>query len=105
MTLGTRLRNLRIEKGIYQKTIAELLDVGISTISGYEKDLKKPKPDNLLKLANFYGVTTDYLLGENVSEIEEEMPEGVQLLRIASQKLSLEDQQKLFKLMETFING
>ncbi|MCM1327446.1 MAG: helix-turn-helix domain-containing protein [Bacteroidales bacterium] len=63
MNISTVLRELRNERDIYQKELAAYLNVSIGTISNYEKDVHQPDLDTLIKLAEFYGVTTDFLLG------------------------------------------
>lgn len=62
MTFGQRLINLREEKGIFQKELAAHLNVSISTISNYENDVHFPDIAILCKLADYFHVTTDYLL-------------------------------------------
>lgn len=63
MTLGERLKKVREEKGLLQNDTANYLKVSQKTISNYEKNERRPDPDTLKKLAQFYDVTTDYLLG------------------------------------------
>lgn len=65
MSFGSTMIELRTEKGIYQKELAAYLQVSIGTISNYEKDRHFPDPLTLCKIADFFGVTTDYLLGRN----------------------------------------
>lgn len=60
--LAELLRQLRIERSLTQRECAEHLGLGHSTISAYENNLRQPPCDILLKLAQFYEVTTDYLL-------------------------------------------
>ena len=60
---GTRLANLRTEKGLTQKKLASLLNMSGGTISNYENGVHSPDPNTLCRLADFYCVTTDYLLG------------------------------------------
>ena len=60
---GQILANLRAEKGLAQKELAFLLNLSIGTISNYENNVHSPDLNTLCKLADFYGVTTDYLLG------------------------------------------
>ena len=105
MTLGKRLKNLRMERGLYQKHISDLLGIGISTISAYERNDKKPKQESLIKLADYYGVTVDYLLGQDktIDNLEEEFPEGIQVLRRASKELTLKAKAKMIKLMKAFL--
>lgn len=61
--LGRRLTKLREEKGLTQKKLAKLLNMSNGTISNYENNVHSPDPNTLCRLADFYGVTTDYLLG------------------------------------------
>lgn len=107
MTLGEKLKSLREERGMFQRDLAELLGVGVSTISGYEKDLKRPKSSNLKKIADFYGVTIDYLLGNenNLSDLEEDFSEGVKVLRRANTQLTDEQKKKMIELMDWFLNN
>lgn len=63
MEIGERIAYLRIEKGIYQKELAAYLNVSVATISNYEKGHHAPDLTTLGKIADFFGVTTDYLLG------------------------------------------
>lgn len=63
MDVGQILYQLRYEKGIYQKEIAAYLKVSIGTVSNYEQGIHYPDLETLCKLAEYYGVTTDYLLG------------------------------------------
>ncbi len=62
-TLGERLATLRREKGISQAELARLLSLGQSTIAMYERDRRMPDPLALRRLADFFGVSVDYLLG------------------------------------------
>lgn len=57
-----RLKDLRLEKGINQTDVAKHIGVSVQSYSAYEA-AREPKYDALCKLANFFNVTTDYLLG------------------------------------------
>lgn len=63
MEIGKTLTALRLEKGLYQKELAAYLNVSIGTISNYEKGVHSPDLATLCKLADYFGVTVDYLLG------------------------------------------
>ena len=57
-----RLRFLRNEKGESLEKIANYLNVTIQTISNYETEKRDMNPDTILKLAEYFEVSTDYLL-------------------------------------------
>jgi transcriptional regulator with XRE-family HTH domain len=65
MTLGQRLRELRKKKDKTQKQLGAIVGVAESTISLYEADKRTPDTDILKALAEYFEVTTDYLLGHN----------------------------------------
>ena len=62
MEFGEFLAELRKEKGYLQKEVAAYLNVTVATISNYEKGVHTPDLNTLSKLADFYDVSTDYLL-------------------------------------------
>lgn len=62
MRFGEFLAELRKEKGYLQKEVAAYLNVTVATISNYEKGVHTPDLNTLTKLADFYDVSTDYLL-------------------------------------------
>ena len=70
--LGERLRKLRLERKLTQREVAEQLGIGVSTLGMYEGGWREPDLDTLMKLARFYGVTTDYLVGVDDSELSPE---------------------------------
>ena len=58
-----RLKELRLEKGISQKDLGIAIGATYSAISYWETGTNEPKISHLIALANFFGVTADYLLG------------------------------------------
>lgn len=58
-----RLTNLRINHKLRQKDLAKCLNVSTATISNYENSIRYPDIDMLIHIANFFEVSTDYLLG------------------------------------------
>lgn len=60
---GENLKMLRKKAGLTQMELAERLKVSKSTVSYYEQFLRYPSPEILMKLADVFHVTTDYLLG------------------------------------------
>lgn len=61
--LATRLKQLRLERRLRQDQVADLIGVTRSAISAYENDLRQPSYDILIRFANLYRVSSDYLLG------------------------------------------
>lgn len=57
------IRNLRIDGGYTQKQIGDYLGISQNTYSQYEIGVLNYPIDVLLKLADFYGTSVDYLLG------------------------------------------
>lgn len=60
------LRKLRVEKGLKQEELADFLKIAKSTYSRYENDVRQPDNETLVKLANFFDVSVDYLLGNDI---------------------------------------
>ncbi len=61
--LSVRLRQLRLDKQLRQEQVARLVGVSKGAISAYETDIRQPSYDILIRLANLYRVSVDYLLG------------------------------------------
>lgn len=59
------LKQLREEKGITQTELAKQIGVVRSTICFYETEQHSPTPEMLIKLADYFGVSVDYLLGRD----------------------------------------
>lgn len=60
---GNILKELRLQAGLTQKDLAAKIGVTKSVISYYELSERSPSPEVLIKLANIFHVSTDYLLG------------------------------------------
>lgn len=58
-----RLRGLRESKDLTQSALGEILNVSKQTISNYENGVSSPDQDSLSRLADYFNVSTDYLLG------------------------------------------
>ncbi len=58
-----RLKNLRNDKDLKQQDIAEILGIAQTVYSRYERGFQAIPVMHLLKLADFYNVSTDYILG------------------------------------------
>ncbi|WP_099467402.1 helix-turn-helix domain-containing protein [Konateibacter massiliensis] len=63
--MADKLKQLRVENGLSQKEVSNILEVSPSIISGYETGERTPSLENLLALSYLYKCSTDYLLGRN----------------------------------------
>ncbi len=86
-----RIKELRLAKQINQKDLAEIIGIAQPTLSGWETGRTQIDYANLIKIADYFNVSTDYLLGreeklpENLSEIDKKIIETFD---------QLDDQQK-----------
>ncbi len=65
MEVGKKLKELRFESGLIQKEVAENIGISRQRYSHYETGIRNVDLIMLTKLASFYGVSTDYLLGQS----------------------------------------
>jgi transcriptional regulator with XRE-family HTH domain len=63
VNVGERIRILRERKGLSQKRLAHELDMPNQSLSNYERGYRLPTPEVLKKIADFFEVSVDYLLG------------------------------------------
>lgn len=59
-----RIKKLRLERGETLEKLAKYLNVTIQTISNYENEKRDITPEVIIKLAEYFNVSTDYLLGK-----------------------------------------
>ena len=59
---ATRLRQLRKDKHLTQAQVASRIGVTPSMVSSYETDIRLPSYDVMIRIADVFGVTVDYLL-------------------------------------------
>ena len=62
-SFGNRLQQLRKEKGVYQREMAALLDITLRAYQLYEADRGYPTVPGLIRLADYFDVSLDYLVG------------------------------------------
>ena len=86
MDFGTRLKELRKQNALTQQQLASRIGVTKSVVSFYELKERAPSPDTLVKLAQVFHVSTDYLLGVqknrtvDVSGLSDEDIRAVQMI-------------------------
>lgn len=65
MKLGERMKELRLEKGLRQEDAARELDISMSAYCRYEHGEREPDASVLWRMADFFGVSIDYLVGRS----------------------------------------
>lgn len=84
--LNIRIKELRTARGLTQVEFANNLSVSKQAVSNWENNNIQPSIDMLLKIADFFGVTTDYLLGRSndnsldVSNLSKEAVAHIQMI-------------------------
>ena len=91
MGFPERLKELRLTKGLTQKEIAEEFGIKQPNYQQWESGKRKPSSETLEKFADFFGVTMDYLSGN-----EEDLDNIELLFRINSKGLT-DQEKKVFK--------
>ena len=82
--MENRIRQLREKRGLTQETLAIELEITQQQLSKYERNIASIKVESLKKVAAYFNVTTDYLLG--ISEV----------------KRDLQGQMKMNKTLDTY---
>lgn len=62
-TFSERLQELKTSRGVMQKDVAAAIGVPLRTYQRYEYGEREPQLSTLVRMADFYGVTLDYLAG------------------------------------------
>lgn len=75
--MESRIKNLREKRGIIQEILAAELGITQQMLSKYEKDVTVIKVDILKRLAEYFNVTTDYLLG--MSDVKRDLTGQIKL--------------------------
>lgn len=65
MKLAERLKELRKERGVRQEQVAVALDISMSAYCNYEQGKREPTASVLDRMADYYSVSVDYLLGRS----------------------------------------
>ena len=99
MNFAKRLKSLREENNIKQVELAKSLKMTSATLSQYEKGIREPNNETLIKLAEYFDVSVDYLLGLTISR------KPIDTLAFHSapgyEKLNYEDRQYIDCLLYT----
>lgn len=99
------LKNLRMDHHLTQIDLARALGISRSTVSMYECGEREPDIDSLKKIAEYFHVDMNFLLGENVGKknadgVYEPSYEDIQsLLARNGKKLTIEQKQQLIRVL------
>ena len=94
LTIQERIKDLRVERGLTLEQLAEKTGLSSSALGNYEtNEYKDISHFAIIKLANFYGVTTDYLLG--FSETKKHSKADINSLRLSDEMIELLQQGKM----------
>lgn len=105
--MENRIKNLREKRGLIQELLAAELGITQQMLSKYERDSSIIKVDVLKKLAEYFNVTTDYLLGLSDMKrdltgqirINETIDEYYDLIEVYK-KLDRYDQEMIWTMIE-----
>lgn len=91
MTTSHLLKELRKERNLTPAKVAESLGITQQSYARWENGKVTPTSEKLAQIAKFYGVTTDYLLGEQTDKVD---LSNVELLfRMTSDGMTKEEQE------------
>lgn len=92
-----RLKSLRKEAGLTQKNISDHFNIKQPTYAQWEQGRRQPSKDTLEKLAQFFNVSTDYLLGNSELKNPEDQLSNVELLFRKTSKNMTPEQKETFQ--------
>lgn len=105
MSLGERIKELRESKGISQAMLAESIGVSNVMISMYEQNKKKPSLPTLEKLADYFVVSIDNLLGrETVTESDSAIGRKIKVMFHKAERFTEEEQDAITRHFEDTID-
>ena len=105
--LGEILKELRVKKNVTQDDMAELLKIKRQTYSAYERGVSTPDANSLLTMANFFGVSVDYILENETKTVENEqsLSKAKSQLYKITDDLTEEERIKLLEYAELLKRG
>lgn len=99
--LNINLKEERKKKGLNQVELAKIFNVSKQTVSNWESGKRTPDAQTIEKLADFYEVSTDYLLGRNYHSTDnnKEYSENVKKATALFEELSDSQKEVILNLM------
>ncbi len=99
MTIGEQIQKIRIEKGLTQERLAELLDVSRQSVSKWELGQAIPDIERIIRMSELFDVSTDTLLLRK----QDESLENPNPLHLGSVYLVVKDFEKSVEFYERFL--
>ncbi len=105
MNMGERLRELRLRRKISQEEVARHIGITRSAYSHYEINNRQPVYETLIKLAAYFDVSLDYIIGGTQSRTKADLPVTPDTREILSlfQHMSQEQRKKSINLITDLI--
>ena len=100
----TKLKELRLKKGVLQSEVAAYIGVNNSTYAYYERGTHNPTPETLCKLADFFGVTIDELLGRSPQLFDDARVPKTEVQDLFD-RLNVVDQGRVLGYMYSILEG
>lgn len=97
MEFSERLKNLRKQAHLTQVDVAEKLGVSQQAYASWERGVKKPTQQNLVKIAQSLKVSIDYLVGNSDEDINDDELDNVEILFRMNSKGLTDEEKKIFK--------
>lgn len=106
MTMGDRLRELRLRKNISQEEVARQIGITRSAYSHYEINNRQPVYETLKKLALLFNVSLDYIIGgEQVKPDTPVTPEAIEIIKILNGMDQERRKQSIDRMMAVLKQG
>lgn len=97
MEFSERLKNLRKQAHLTQVEVAEKLGISQQAYASWERGVKKPTQENLVKISQILKVSIDYLVGNSDKDLKDDEFDNVEILfRMNSDGLT-EEEKLIFK--------
>ncbi|MGV0167141.1 helix-turn-helix domain-containing protein [Furfurilactobacillus sp. WILCCON 0119] len=101
-----RLKQLRHERrGLTQESLADQLGIAKTTYSSYEQGKREPDFNTLQRLASYFDVSTDYLLGNSPARQEVDLDKPGAILRYNGKPIPPEDLELIKRLIRGARDG
>lgn len=95
MEFSERLKNLRKKAGFTQVDVASKLGISQPAYASWERGVKKPTQENLVKIAQIFNVSIDYLVGNSEEKLDE--LDNIELLFRMNSKGLTDEEKAIFK--------